>query len=230
MAQNGKNRETFEARLRPLLAPSDVSCVMHAYEISKNRHRGQERMEQDERGAPIRYFEHAREVALIVLDELTCDDPDVICAALLHDTLEDTRMTAEELEHIFGKQVATIVIRVSKVPKEGFAERLLTYGRFEDLAVKVADGLANLRTISAGELLWRKKQIKEFETMRFHFLERLRLLAPTRYRNRIDALEKEMYNRLSDERQALVRLESEEKKLEITLATEAEKRRTINFE
>lgn len=74
---------------------------------------------------PVRYFEHVRRVALILMDEAKCMKNEMIIAALLHDSLEDTEdLTPELLECTFGSDVVSIVKKLSKVPKDGYIERL----------------------------------------------------------------------------------------------------------
>ena len=114
-------------------------------------HRNQER-----RGSPnFPYITHLFSVAAI-LSNYTRDE-EVIVAGLLHDTLEDTTYTREELQTDFGKSIAEIVEQVSetkeesgqKVPwktrKEGYIGRLET-ARREALMVSAADKIHNLRS------------------------------------------------------------------------------------
>lgn len=86
--------------------------------LAKFGHRAQLRKEVVN-GVNVRYFEHVRKVALIMLD-CNCFPKDIVCpeaiqAALLHDILEDTEdITAEMLELIFGKEVAFEVMMLTK--------------------------------------------------------------------------------------------------------------------
>lgn len=163
LAENAENHETFLARLRPLLAPSDLIRIEFAYTLAKYYHRHQKRKDNDEAGVPIRYFEHPRETALILIDEVKCACPDKIIAALLHDCLEDTDLSLPMIEFIFGSKVARIVALISKVPKEGYVDRLLAYGDWEALLVKACDHLHNLRSLENSPPEFQCKQIKESE-------------------------------------------------------------------
>ena len=130
---------------------ANLDLVAKAYHFSKRAHEGQLR----ESGAP--YFEHPYEVALILADlEL---DIETIAAGLLHDVLEDTSVTREELEEAFGPTVLMLVEGVTKLEKlpvhnrfEHQAEnmRKMIFAMAEDVRViliKLADRLHNMRTL-----------------------------------------------------------------------------------
>ncbi len=90
-------------RYRPDL---DEDLLRHAYVFAANRHQGQIRRS----GEP--YFTHPLTVAWILADmEL---DEETVAAGLLHDLLEDTDTTAEELEVEFGPEVARLVVALTK--------------------------------------------------------------------------------------------------------------------
>ncbi len=113
------------------------------------------------------YYYHPVEVATIVAREINIDDISVI-AALLHDTVEDTSVTIEDIRFWFGNEVAVIIDGVTKIAgvfksrnskqAEAFMKLLLSMA--EDIRVvliKFADRLHNMRTIHH---LKREKQIK----------------------------------------------------------------------
>lgn len=182
-----ENRASFAARLNALHAPSTVRRIMMAYGDSKENHRHQRRKGGD------RYFEHPRAVALILIDELNCIDPDLICAALLHDTIEDTRLSAEEIEQVFGGCVCEIVVRLSKVPKDGYHERLMKFGTWKEIIIKLCDRLHNLRSMGNGTTAqWRRKQYLETRAIYFPLFKMLTKNAPERYRPGIDRAIKEI--------------------------------------
>lgn len=83
----------------------------NAIRIACQYHDGQHRKEHDR----LPYVSHVFSVAALVSNFI--NDEDVIIAALLHDTVEDTKMTYEELEELFGEHVRTLVENVSE-PKE----------------------------------------------------------------------------------------------------------------
>jgi len=86
-----ENQETFFARLRSRLTRRKCNKIRNAYYSVKYGHRWQKRKEIGPDGEFLRYLEHLRRVALNLIDGLHCLDVDMICAALLHDAVEDTR-------------------------------------------------------------------------------------------------------------------------------------------
>lgn len=187
MSQTFENRVQFLARVEPLFAPSIVQRIEAAYDYAKNYHRAQTRKSGD------RYFEHCRHTALILIDTIGCAEPDLICAALLHDTLEDTRLTAAHIEQFFGERVCQIVVRVTKKPKVGYVERLLKFGEWPELLVKLCDRLHNLRTMGEGTTAeWRQKQCLETKEKYLVLFERLHAAAPVRYSSAIASARAEM--------------------------------------
>jgi (p)ppGpp synthase/HD superfamily hydrolase len=181
-----ENKETFQARIKPYLPPSQQLDVKLAYCLAKFGHRAQTRKELTE-GKPTRYFEHVRRVAIILMDEVKMVDRDMVIAALLHDSLEDTHdLSAELLEHCFGAEVITLVKLLSKVPKEGYIERLNHCQDWKVLLIKACDRLDNLRSlmVPGTTLEFQKKQIKETKECYFPIFDRLMQLAPlTHYPN-----------------------------------------------
>ncbi len=125
--------------------------IRKAYNFAKEKHEGQFRKS----GEP--FFSHPAEVAYI-LAQLKMDTPTII-AGLLHDTVEDTDTTIEEIEKEFGREVAFIVKGVTKLEdysfqskeeKDAEAFRNLLISLAEDirvLIVKLADRLHNMRTM-----------------------------------------------------------------------------------
>ena len=86
---------------------ADTSMLEKAYRFAQNAHKNQKR----ETGEP--YFNHCTAVAKILLDFNL--DEETICAGLLHDTVEDTGVTTEELKKEFNKDVAHMVQGVTKI-------------------------------------------------------------------------------------------------------------------
>jgi (p)ppGpp synthase/HD superfamily hydrolase len=169
-----ENRESFFARINPFMSPSDLRDIEIAYMMAKYAHRSQFRKELDENGQQIRYFEHLRRVAIVLLDELNIRRPEMIISALLHDSLEDTKdITQEIIEHLFGKRVVTIVKLLSKTPKEGYYDRLLKYGDCDVFTIKGCDRLDNLRSLKDTTLEFREKQILETKTKIYPMLSSL---------------------------------------------------------
>jgi GTP pyrophosphokinase len=146
--------ERFEALLRQVQANrphEDISLIRKAWEFCVSHHEGQTRAS----GEP--YIVHPLEVAE-VLAEMKLDAT-AIAAALLHDAVEDTPATSEEIGERFGDQVAHIVEGVTKIDKIQFANRedrqaenvrkmlLAMVSDVRVVLIKLADRLNNMRTL-----------------------------------------------------------------------------------
>ena len=123
-----------------------------------------------ERGAKgFPYIIHPMEAAAIVATMTT--DPELLAAAILHDTLEDTEVTFEELRSQFGNRVAYLVLAESNIKKNGIlrqttwresksrAVERLANASHEGKIVAMGDKLSNLRAIASdyqliGDQLW----------------------------------------------------------------------------
>lgn len=145
---------TIDALIQKILDSEkqyDLDKIVKAYELAEHYHHDQKR----ESGEP--YITHPLSVAYILL-ELGMDT-DTICAALLHDVVEDTECTLEELRKRFGNDVAMLVNGVTKLGKveiftkeEQKAEniRKILISMSEDIRViiiKLSDRLHNMRTL-----------------------------------------------------------------------------------
>jgi len=135
------------------LPAEDQTAIQRAFDVAERAHSGQTRLT----GEP--YIEHPLAVAGILADLRL--DPETLMAALLHDTVEDTEVTREDVRVMFGDQVAKLVDGVTKLGKihvrsaeEHQAEniRKMLVAMAEDVRVvliKLGDRLHNMRTISA---------------------------------------------------------------------------------
>ena len=172
-----ENRASFEERITPWFAPSDRDLIISVYNFSKDGHRPQRRKDGS------RYFEHPRHVALLVMDRFGCMQPAVICAALLHDVLEDVDgCSPERLERMFGKEICQIVVRVTKNPKQGYYDRLIRFGEWPELLVKLCDQLHNLHNLGTGTTPeWRRKQCLETRDRYYPVFDRLARITPADY-------------------------------------------------
>lgn len=129
----------------------DLERLQRAYVFTAKVHDGQERLS----GEP--YLIHPLEVAGILLDLHV--DEDTIIAGLLHDTLEDTLTTREEIERLFGERVAFLVEGLTKIARiefksareqqaENFRKMLIAMSEdIRILMIKLADRLHNMRTL-----------------------------------------------------------------------------------
>lgn len=207
-----ENKETFHARLIPYLSPSEQLDVKLAYSLAKFGHRAQVRKELVE-GKPTRYFEHVRRVAIILMDEMGIHDRDMIIAALLHDSLEDTHdLTPELLEHCFGSNVISLIKLLSKVPKEGYMKRLLGCHNWMVLALKACDRLDNLRSlmIPGTTIEFQKKQIEETKDKYFPIFDKMvSALTPPNYVNNVSPVRDEI-KRLVERYSTIIELKEQE--------------------
>ncbi len=200
-----ENLATFLARLRSAgFSERDVHLIHAAYIIAKAEFRSMSRKERDAYGNAVRYFEHLRRVAIILV-ELGCRDRDEIIAALLHDLVEDTRLTVAFVEAVFGPAVAHRVSQVSKVPKEGYLERLVAFATWETLRLKGCDRLDNLRSLSAGSLEFRRKQIAETEDHYYALFDRMVRECPPARREHVDLLRRLIHEEVANQRRLLER-------------------------
>jgi guanosine-3',5'-bis(diphosphate) 3'-pyrophosphohydrolase len=168
-----ENRASFFNRLRPVLAPSDLLRVEVAYALAKHGHRHQERKELDVDGRPIRYFEHLRGTALVLIDELKIIDPDMVIACLMHDSLEDTDDISDRmLEHLFGRRVTMMVKLLTKEdPKENYYPRLMAHADDATAIIKGCDRLHNLRSMKDCSEEFVRKQLEETNNRVFALLD-----------------------------------------------------------
>ena len=152
-------------RIADHLEAPDREIVKRAYERAASAHTGQRRLSGED------YVNHPMEVAAILADlEL---DAATIAAALLHDTVEDTALTAEEVETEFGPEVARLVEGVTKLGRISLRSdqqqqaeniRKMMVAMAEDLRVvliKLADRLHNMRTLEPLADVKRRKISRE---------------------------------------------------------------------
>jgi len=135
------------------LKPSDVARLSDAYRFSEAAHAGQTRQSGDP------YISHPLAVAEILAGWHL--DGQALVAALLHDVMEDTSVTKDEISQSFGKPVAELVDGVSKLDRiefqsaedaqaENFRKMLLAMARdVRVILIKLADRLHNMRTLAA---------------------------------------------------------------------------------
>ena len=154
----------------------EVEHVIKAYQYAEKLHAGQKRESGEE------YIMHPLNVAYI-LTEMHVDG-NTICAGLLHDVIEDTNMTKENIAHEFNPDVASLVDGVTKMDELCFTNkqdrnlaniRKQIMGITEDpriIFIKLADRLHNMRT-----LCYKKSEIKRIENSN----ETMDIYAPLAY-------------------------------------------------
>lgn len=166
--------------------PFDLDQIARAYQVAAQAHQGQTRKS----GQP--YIIHPVAVACILV-ELGMDTPCVV-AGLLHDVVEDTPITLEEITKQFGKEIATLINGVTKLGQVPFSSReeqqaenirKMLIAMSEDIRViiiKLSDRLHNMRTI---EYMTPQKQ-------RDKALENMEVYAPIADRLGIRAVKEEL--------------------------------------
>lgn len=129
----------------------DITKILNAAAFAARKHSTQRR--KDRAASP--YINHPLALAATLANEGGVTDPDVIAAALLHDTVEDTDTTPAEIEAAFGARVAAIVAEVTDDKALPKAERkrlqvVKAPGKStEAKLVKLADKICNLRDIAS---------------------------------------------------------------------------------
>src|SRR5260221_5270794 len=168
------------------LKPSDIARIEEAYQFSDAAHQGQFRLS----GHP--YISHPIAVAEIVADWQL--DAQAVMAALLHDVMEDTEISKEQITERFGKPVAELVDGLSKLDRiefqsqaeaqaENFRKMLLAMARdVRVILIKLADRLHNMRTLEAVKPEKRRRVARET----------LEIYAPIANRLGLDSLFREL--------------------------------------
>ena len=137
---------------REITRKADTKLIMKAYKLAEEKHKNQKR------GSGEPYIIHPLNVAYI-LAAIGLDDS-TICAALLHDVVEDTDVTLKDLEETFGDEIAEMVNGVTKLSNlqfetveetqvENYRRMFLAMGKdIRVILIKLADRLHNMRTLS----------------------------------------------------------------------------------
>ena len=156
-AEEQRIQEAFEGVLQSYVErgrQKNIELITRAFNFANQAHHGVRRLS----GEP--YILHPIAVAQIVVKEIGLGSTS-ICAALLHDVVEDTEYTTEDIQRLFGDKIALIVDGLTKISggvfgsqaseqAENFRKLLLTMS--DDIRVvliKIADRLHNMRTLSA---------------------------------------------------------------------------------
>lgn len=181
-----KTLEDLFERIRVYYPQADLSIIQKAYEFSERAHEGQIRRS----GEP--YISHPLSVAAILADYRL--DLDSIATGLLHDTVEDTHATLDDIKREFGPTIANLVDGVTKISqikfknsieKQGENIRKMIVAMGKDVRVvlvKLADRLHNMRTL----------QFMQFEKQSRIAMETLEIYAPLAGRIGINSLKTEL--------------------------------------
>ena len=170
MENANKTIDDIIKRMKLNKRKTNVALIQKAYNFAAEHHKGQKRMSGED------YIIHPLNVAYILAD-LQMDDA-TICAALLHDVVEDTEATNEDIVKNFGEEIAEMVAGVTKLSKiqyvtieeeqvENYRKMFLAMGKdIRVILIKLADRLHNMRTLSS---LKRERQIANAkETMELY--------------------------------------------------------------
>ena len=156
-----KEYEIFEEYIIKNNPKADIELIKKAYDFGELHHRGQKRNSGED------YFIHPIAVAK-KLSEMKLDDQ-TICAGLMHDVLEDTDVTRDEMADVFGEEITFLVDGVTKLKNLNYTSReekqaenirKMVMAMSNDVRVvliKLSDRLHNMRTL---EYMTRKKQIQ----------------------------------------------------------------------
>lgn len=150
-------RKIMKARVEPNLAGMNM-LIENAKRLATERHEGQFRKGEDK----IPYMTHCEEVAGLVGSH--GGDDCVIAAAWLHDAVEDTETTLDEIEALFGKKVADLVAEVTDDPaqakEEQRAKQIETAPHKSPGAalIKAADQTSNRRSIALTPSYWSREK------------------------------------------------------------------------
>ena len=146
-------------------ASAGLALILKAAEFAADRHRRQRR--KDVHATP--YINHPLALARLLSNEGGVEDPEILAAALLHDTIEDTETTAAELSEAFGERVASIVLEVSDDKSLSHEERKrrqvsnAPHASDDAKLVKLADKTCNLRDVASNPPRdWTLKRRREY--------------------------------------------------------------------
>ena len=169
-AEQNANYERLYKQMQDFGGTYDYALVKKAFEYCVLKHEGQKRST----GEP--YYTHPFNVALIIVS--LGMDSKAIAAALLHDVVEDTDATLEDIKREFGEEVALLVDGVTKIGRLNFSTKeqqqaeslrkmLIAMGQdIRVIIIKLADRLHNMRTIDA--MTPQKQRDKSVETLEIY--------------------------------------------------------------
>lgn len=177
--------------------------ILKTIQVAMQEHEGQYR-----KGTKVPYIVHLLDVSSILMYEEDLDE-NVICAGILHDTLEDTHYTKEQLLNDFGDEVYRLVlfcteegntvntskeeeIRTWKIRKEKSLEKLTQGGKEEEMLVFLADKLSNIKSmyeekLIVGDDIWNKFNAS-YEEIKWYYTQILELTQDALSKRRVHQL------------------------------------------
>lgn len=146
-------------------ARGSMEQFLEVLAFSAHKHRAQRRKDR----YASAYINHPIALAKVLHNEGGVSDPATLCAAILHDTIEDTQTTRKELARAFGKDIAAIVAEVTdnsrlwKHTRKRLQEEHAPYLSRRAKLVKLADKICNLRDIRRTPPVgWSRKRKREY--------------------------------------------------------------------
>lgn len=142
----------------------DISSLMSAIVFSARKHKNQRR----KGSGNIPYVNHPLEVANLIAQTVGATNIALLAAAVLHDTLEDTRTTPDEIDQQFGKEVMVLVLEVSDdMSQPKFirkSKQIETAGSLSDEAkiIRIADKTCNILDMLKTKYHWGNSQKREY--------------------------------------------------------------------
>ncbi|TKR96578.1 hypothetical protein L596_010579 [Steinernema carpocapsae] len=145
--------------------PGDLKLIIKASDYAARRHRNQKR--KDHNGTP--YINHPLGVAQILSEEAKVTDAATLAAAILHDTVEDTKATFEEIQELFGDEICHIVREctddksLSKAARKQAQIDNAAHHSHKAKLVYLADKLYNLRDLERQTPIgWDRRRVHEY--------------------------------------------------------------------
>lgn len=147
------------------MTENPIVTLAQAYHFAAARH-----MHQRRKGEAVEpYVNHLTEVAELVAQATRGTDPDIVVAAVLHDTVEDTDVTLDELKAVFGERVASLVGEVTddkSLPKQQRKDLQVQHAAHASRGaqiIKLADKTSNVRALASSPPKdWSRERIAEY--------------------------------------------------------------------
>lgn len=153
--------------MQPIPVPGNTNHlgdIMRALAFAADKHRNQRR--KDIEASP--YINHPIDLANVLVNEGDVRDRIVLLAAILHDTIEDTQTSPEEIESAFGREVRDVVMEVTddkRLPKAERKRLQVVHAKTASEAaklVKLADKISNLRDLAARPPAWPIERLQAY--------------------------------------------------------------------
>ena len=193
----------YKVKMSKIRMNTNLQKIQKAISVVFKEHEGQYR-----KGTQTPYIVHLLDVSSILMYEEDLDE-NVICAGILHDTLEDTHYTKEQLQEDFGNEVCKLVlfctedgntvdtskeeeVRTWKVRKEKSLEKLTQGAKEEEMLVFLADKLSNIKSmyeekLIVGDEFWNKFNAS-YEEIKWYYTQILELTQDVLSKRRVHLL------------------------------------------